>query len=293
MKHDECNRAPRWLFLAIALLALVELLLPGSARALPVLSASVGTTFGFADNPGDSCTSSNTNLTPSFLPQAASFECSDDRGDKQEADTHASAGSVGALASVSAIPCLSSDECAGNAFGSASSTTSFIFSAPGQEVIFVTGNVAISGGSSATPSAAADFLGTETIDGVETARCMDIGGPGPDPGPICTQTRVAVLANVPVTVTITLGAGAGANAGFASNPQIGIANAFDTFSFPFGSDVFDVDAGVTVNSPDAFVFDNRYLPSDATAVPEPASGFLLVMGLIALGALRRSQTSAM
>ena len=288
MSHDRCAIVPPTVFLATLLLTLVALL-PDRARADPILGADAFSTFEFA---GSSCTSAPLIPIPSNLPQSATFQCSDSTGDKQEADARASAGSVGALAAVTAIPCLSSDDCAANAIANATSTTTFIFTAP-SDVTFTTGNVTISGGSSATPNAAADFLGIETIDGQETERCIDIGATAPDPGPICTRTRVAVRANVPVTVTIALQAGAEANAGFNSNPQIGTANAFDTFAFPIGSDVFDVDPGVTVNSPDSFVIDNRYLPPDATAVPEPASGLLLVMGLITLGALRRLRTSAM
>jgi hypothetical protein len=290
MSHDRRDKASRCIFRVIAFLVLVALLLPGEARATPSMGADAFSTFGFAFG---SCSGTSSNLVPSFLPQSSSFFCGDVFGDTLEADAHAGFGSVGALATVTAIPCLSSDDCAANAIANASYTGDFIFTAS-SDVTFVTGNMTISGGSSATANAAGNFTGTETVDGQVTVQCFDIGGPGVDSGPICTSTPVAVLANVPVPVTISLEAGAEANAGFGSHTEVGTANAFDTFEFPIGSDVFTVDPGVTVNSPDSFVVDNRYLPPDATTtVPEPASGLLLVMGLITLGALRRQRSSVM
>ena len=284
MSHNRRHIAPPTVLLAALLLALIALL-PGHVRADAIMGVDTFSTFGFVFG---TCTSTPLIPVPSNLPQSSSLLCTDAFGDKLEADAHANPGSVGALASVTAIPCPSSDDCAANALANASSAATFIFAAS-SDVTFTTGNVTISGGSSATLHAAGDFLGTETIDGQITVQCIDVGSTGPDPGPICTRTPVAVRANVPVMVTITLGAGAGANAGFESQPEVGTANAFDTFAFPIGSDVFDVEPGVTVNSPDDFVVDNRYLPPDATAVPEPTSGLLLFIGLIALGALSRQR----
>jgi hypothetical protein len=283
-KAIERGRFSRTVPLAALLLALLALLLPVQARATPSMGADAYSTFGFVFG---SCTGTSSNLVPSNLPQSSTFICGDIFGDTLEADARASFGSVGALATVTAIPCPSSDDCAANAIANASYSGDFTFFAP-SDITFVTGNMSISGGSSATFNAAGNFLGTETVNGQITVQCIDIGGNGPDPGPFCTSTPVAVVANVPVTVSITLEAGAGANAGFGSQTEVGTANAFDTFAFPIGSDVFTVDPGVTVNSLDSFVVNNRYLPPKATATaPEPASILLLFGGLIALGALRR------
>ena len=121
------GRVSRTVPLAALLLALLALLMPGQARAAPSMGADAYSTFGFVFG---GCSGTSSNGVPSFLPQSSSFICGDIFGDTLEADAHASFGSVGALATVTAIPCPSSDDCAANAIANASYSGDFTFFAP-------------------------------------------------------------------------------------------------------------------------------------------------------------------
>ncbi|MGC2415027.1 MAG: PEP-CTERM sorting domain-containing protein [Stellaceae bacterium] len=176
--------------------------------------------------------------------------------------------------------------------GDASYTdTNFIFFGPtvdGTNTL-VTGKIAMTGSATATPQALGEFDGFEFINGQVALRCAGIAPAevGPDSSQFCFPFTVLVPVGVPISVTLQLTAGAGANGGFSqTGTQQGISNFADTFSFPIGSDVFGLEPGVTVNAPDSFIFDNRYLPPDATAVPEPSSALVLIIGLAGLGVLR-------
>jgi hypothetical protein len=280
------------ILLAALFLALTALLMPGRAQATVTMSADAGATFGFADQPGVAC-SITKSTTPSIFPQSALFTCSDAVGDVQTGFATASFGSTGASALVIAQPCLSSDECAGNVGANASYTdnniTIFGPTIDGTTTI-VTGNIAMAGSGSATRQSEADVIGSEFINGQLALTCVGVAPTdfGSDLRQGCVVLPVRVPVGVPLTVTLQLHAGAGANGGFSqTGPQQGLSNFADTFRFPIGSDVFNLEPGFTVDAPDSFIFNNVFSPPDETAVPEPASSLTFAVALAGLTVLHR------
>jgi hypothetical protein len=95
--------------------------------------------------------------------------------------------------------------------------------------------------------------------------------------------QIMVALDMPVSLQLTLAATAGTFSGGVTVPTAN-ADFGHSFDFPVGSDLFNLPAGVTVNEPDRFIVDNRFVP-----VPEP--GGLLAVALAAVSFLttRRSR----
>src|SRR5262249_15621840 len=111
-------------------------------------------------------------------------------------------------------------------------------------------------------------------------------------GAECAFLQVTVPLNTPLPATLLLSVHAGSNAGFGITPQFAEADAAHTFELPIGVDILDLPPGFTFNAPDWFIVNNRFLPPDETAVPEPATALMLLIGLAGLGALRCRQRLA-
>lgn len=267
-------------------LAVIGLLLPNSARASVILSAATGSTFGFATNAGASdCFPSDPSVTT-----ASVFTCTDAAGDSQEAHAAAAPGVLGAEASVLAIPCDSSSRCAANVGAAASSTD------PAGLII---GSSALSGTTTTTLNIGfnASVSQTSINDSAEVTAEADVAGQlavscgANTGGKTCVTFPVTVPLNTPISLFLSLSAGAQAQAGFSQlGSEMALADASHTFGFVPGAQVFDLPDGVTANDPDMYIFNNVFLPPDTTAVPEPSTALMLIVGLAGLGVLHRSSS---
>jgi hypothetical protein len=97
--------------------------------------------------------------------------------------------------------------------------------------------------------------------------------------------QITVPLDTPVSLSMVLDASAGVTTGGATTPTAN-ADYLHSFDFPQGTDLFNLPAGVTVNEPDAFVVNNRFVPA-----PEPSG--LMAIGFAAFGMLRRRRASGM
>jgi hypothetical protein len=107
--------------------------------------------------------------------------------------------------------------------------------------------------------------------------------------PVLTDVVSGVLttdpvANVPLNVPVNIGFGINVT-GFAFDGTFD-AQFLESVDFPRDVPVFNLPDGVTADDPEAFIFDNRYLPPVA-AVPEPSVWASLAVGLWALGLTAR------
>jgi hypothetical protein len=101
-----------------------------------------------------------------------------------------------------------------------------------------------------------------------------------------TGINVLVPLDTPVAVEMRMDVSVSSAATGSSGSAI-FGNSLD---FPVGVPLFNLPAGVTVNAPDSFVFDNLFSPP--TAVPEPPATWLLLAGCAAL-AWRRAAARAL
>jgi hypothetical protein len=100
-------------------------------------------------------------------------------------------------------------------------------------------------------------------------------------GPITSEGLLAPL-DVPFQLSLFLAVSAG---GTDINTS-GTADYSGSLDLPVGRDVFNLVGGVTANSADFNIVDNRFIPS-STTVPEPSTWLLLAFGLVTLGVWRR------
>jgi hypothetical protein len=105
-------------------------------------------------------------------------------------------------------------------------------------------------------------------------------------GPITSEGLLAPL-DVPFQLSLMLAVSAG---GTDINTS-GTADYSGSLDLPVGRDVFNLVGGVTANSADFNIVDNRFIASSA-AVPEPSTWLLLMIGLATLGILGQSRVSS-
>ena len=272
--------------LRIALVASVvaTILVPSTAQSVPIMAASAGPT----KQQGDTCTNftfTPSNL-PSFLPQSATFTCQNREGNTT-AQASASFGSVKVLAQAFSKAGVNlGSESAEGAFAEATySDSSGIFFFTNQTGPPVGGNVPVklnlnfSVNVNNTDVAAGNVVGFGIVNGQTVATC--IASNNVNQG--CSVDTVMVPISSQISIGLILDAIAFANASGQLTSQAGFADASHTFSFPVGSPVFDLPAGVTFNDPDAFIFNNIYSPPGAPApatVPEPPTLALFGFGLL-------------
>ena len=104
-------------------------------------------------------------------------------------------------------------------------------------------------------------------------------------GPITSEGLLAPL-DVPFQLSLFLAVSAG---GTDINTS-GTADYSGSLDLPVGRDVFNLVDGVTANSADFNIVDNRFIPS-SVAVPEPSTWVLLGIAFAALGLLGQSRVS--
>jgi hypothetical protein len=264
---------------SLALLALfAAALVPTRSHAPPSMGANAGPT----NSQGDECTtcSSSSSIVPSFLPQSASFGCSNSEG-QTSASASSNFGTLTAFASALSREGVNRGSLsAEGVFASASYTDSGIFintSGNGASTVQGTLNIHFSETHSETGVAAALIDGFGDVNGTTVVHCF-----GADDA--CIESPITVPFGVPVSITLRLQALPFANANGQLEDAQAIADASHTFSFPLNGPVFDLPPGFTFNAPDSFIVDNIFAPpsADVGSVPEPGTVSLLLAGLTGL-----------
>ncbi|MEP7366695.1 MAG: PEP-CTERM sorting domain-containing protein [Acidobacteriota bacterium] len=98
-----------------------------------------------------------------------------------------------------------------------------------------------------------------------------------------TTPSILLAPNTTQPFRLTLSGGTGANGSGNANLDF-----VDTMSLPTTGPVFNLPSGYTVDIPDLYVFDNRFLPpGTGGAVPEPSSLAMMGGGLALLAIARR------
>ncbi|HUP08973.1 MAG TPA: hypothetical protein VMU47_17565 [Caldimonas sp.] len=128
----------------------------------------------------------------------------------------------------------------------------------------------------------------------DPATCSGVVGPGApcsfSPANPLHGVQVTVPIGVPVDFFMSLTTRAHA---VGSGSASATADWGDTMSLPLDAPVFDLPAGVTANDPEAFIFDNRFIPPDAVSpVDEPPAIAMLAAGLAVLGAFARRRRAS-
>jgi hypothetical protein len=107
-----------------------------------------------------------------------------------------------------------------------------------------------------------------------------------DSFPVLTGQAVTII----LSIAVDVGSFGLASLGAPGHAEAHYENSLD---FPIGVDVFNLPEGYTVNNPEAYIFNNRFIPPNET--PLPSAFGLFGIGLGALGLLgwrRRKQRAA-
>jgi hypothetical protein len=280
--------------LAQCVVAVLYLMLaPGEAGATTF--TAIAAPPGNGNNGVGPCSFQGTNVVQSPTPASADVFCGPDGG-VAVAGAGATFGHVGASASAATVGGVLAQVFADAVF----TDTAFVFHANNPQAfpngVTTSMMVAIAGHVTSTflAGSLAEFVLTigaqevgrirlDSINGVLTCldTFIDVNGCGSQTFLARSQDFLVPL-DVPVQVEFALGVEA-ASAGSGNSASAEYGHSFD---FPIGIDLFNLPEGVTVNEPNAFVFNNRFLPP-TVAVPEPSTLALLCAGVAALGLVRR------
>lgn len=252
---------------------LLAILTIAAACATPIFNASAFQTLGSS---GGNCQGGGT--PTSSVRADASFVCGDSNGALQ-AVSLAEQGHLGA--DVHAETFGQAQE--GRAIAELSGDVIFndVTNPLSNDLIFLSLNIFF-GGTAQTATGSADvnliiqfnvfaFIDYESNNGITTA-CTNtlLAVPwGCDSETLITTQPIQVPLNTPINLDMILDVIAGGNA---------IADFSHSADFPTGGDVFNLPAGITANSTDLGIVDNRFAAA-AAATPEPGSIGLCLLGL--------------
>jgi hypothetical protein len=254
---------------------------PGVASASLLVTASAGPTLG---NGIGNC--AGTSFDAGIFSASASMTCQDANGTLTML-AKASGGTVGAtvIAFSHGFNVGSLSEAEGSAIADGTDTLVFSGGPSGQTITTKFSTITFDGSLSSTLFGAASVAANIQVGGQLAVECVGSSANEVATLPlVCSFFPIQVTLSVPTAIDMHLGVGAGAdNNGLGSIPAQGAAQFADTFGFPLGVDVFDLPDGITVNAPDSFLFDNRYLPSGiVNGAPEPGTLSLMALGLAGL-----------
>lgn len=261
----------------------------GRLSADPIFSASAAPFSSF----GSPCLITFAGGTSS-VPIAADISCSDS-GSTASGQAHANPGSIGAEAASSNFS-NTSLPARGTSDASYADNVIFTSSDPTKTSTVVSMNFVASGklaekNDDASVTFTANLNGNTEIaftvdEGLGVVTCHGIIGNAPACGSVynlasLTGVNVIVPLDTPVSFSMEISAFALSSDGFVPFDTSASAKFGDTFEFPLSGPVFNLEDGVTANSADSFIVDNRFLPPTA-GTPEPGAWPLALAPIVAL-----------
>jgi hypothetical protein len=269
------------------------------------ISGAYAVSFAASADPTSSNGIRNCTDSQSVSPSGANANasCGDTNGSGTAA-SFAAPGKVGAQAEAQSFTNFGSASWSNMEASAAFSSSAFVFTPlDGSDVGFGDINVALN--LTLHGSGSANAAGAWSVFAVATVESNTVLGIKGDQNGWQENHGVVSLVNAPddlslksIFTPVPLGQGVSvfiyldviATAlGYPGNANVDFAN---TLLFPIGVDVFDLPAGYTVNNPEAYIFNNRFIPPNAT--PLPSTFVLFGSGLSVLGLLswRRKRKNA-